>query len=113
MFVIGLLGVIFSIFFYFHKPQEEIDKRQALAEKEAQNTADVLARQVQWEKESNERRFLELSKSQSEATALAQNHIHTLDTKIDNLSAMMGEMSNRITALDTTLKIVYDTVKNK
>ncbi len=95
-FVLGVLGIMFSVFLYFKTPQTESEKKDAL-----------LAQQVQWEKESNEKRFSELSIRITESMTLAQNHIHTVDTKVDSLissvNAMNLEVSKAITRLETTI----------
>jgi hypothetical protein len=115
MFAIGLLGVIFSIFFYFKKPQENLEKKQIIAEedlkdkatilqqKEAEGKANVLAQQFQWEKEANEKKFQEFSCRLDNSMTLAQNHIHTVDVKVDNLIVTIGKMSNEITRLATII----------
>jgi hypothetical protein len=115
MFALGILGVIFSVFFYFRKPQEKLEKKQIIAEenlkdkatilsqKEAEGKAQLLAQQVQWEKEANEKKFNEFSCRLDTAMTLAQNHIHTIDTKVDTLITTIGKMSNEITRLSTII----------
>lgn len=115
MFAIGLLGVIFSVFSFFRKPQESLEKKQILvdenlkdkatilSQKEAEGKANVLAQQFQWEKEANEKKFNEFSSRLDAAMTLAQNHIHTVDTKVDTLIATIGKMSNEITRLSTII----------
>jgi len=108
MFVIGLLGVLFSIYNYFRKPQDDLDKKQSLLDQEVDNRALVLAQQLQWEKDSNERRFKEVNEAQTTITAYAQNHIHGVDVKIDALTnavAIMGvDLGNRMTKLETIVE---------
>ena len=121
LFIITILSVIFGIFSYFHVPQEALAKKQAitdermnnnatlLSQQEIDNKADVLAKQVQWEKEANERRFKEMSETMKSTLALAQNHIHTVDTKVDNLAAAVNSMNlniiEKISELSTTVKL--------
>ena len=121
LFIITILSVIFGIFSYFHVPQEALEKKQAitdermnnnatlLSQQEIDNKADVLAKQVQWEKEANERRFKEMSETMKSTLALAQNHIHTVDTKVDNLAAAVNSMNlnitEKISELSTTVKL--------
>jgi hypothetical protein len=112
---LGILGVLFSVYNYFRKPQEDIETKQALAEKEIsskatilaqkeiENKANVLAQQVQWEKEANEKKFCEFGLRLDGALAMAQNHIHTVDVKVDNLITTVGKMSNEITRLATII----------
>jgi hypothetical protein len=115
MFAIGLLGVIFSVFFYFRKPQESLEKKQIIADeelkdkatilsqKEAEGKTNVLAQQFQWEKEANEKKFQEFSCRLDNSMTLAQNHIHTVDVKVDTLITTIGKMSNEITRLSTII----------
>lgn len=104
MFVLGILGVIFTIYNYFKNPQIDGDKKDAL-----------LAQQVQWAKEgsdtrfkeiqeSTERRFAEMQLSIKDAFALGQNHIHTVDTKVDALSNNLISMGKEITRLATIIE---------
>lgn len=103
-FSLGIIGILFSVFIYFRNPQEELDKREALNQKDIDGKATLIAQQLQWEKEATEKRFAELSCRITEAMTLAQNHIHTVDTKVDGLSKGMGTMSNEITRLATIIE---------
>jgi len=115
LFAITLLGVIFSIYKSYRKPQEKIEKEQAineerdknkatiLAQKEVEGKANILAQQVQWEKESNEKKFTEFGIRLDNSLAMAQNHIHTIDVKVDGLTEQINVMSNKITELSTII----------
>jgi len=116
MFAIGLLGVIFSVFFYFRKPQETLEKKQIIAEetlkdkatilsqKEAEGKANVLAQQFQWEKEANEKKFNEFSLRLDSAMTLAQNHIHSVNLKCDELLKSVNILTIQITRIGTILE---------
>jgi hypothetical protein len=131
MFVVGILGVIFSIYHYFKNPQLDIEKRQALdaqatekdkliaekdlgtkatilAQKEAEGKASLLAQQVQWEKESNEKKFTEFGVRLDTALSLAQNHIHSVDVKVDNLVATVVTMNLSLTKEITKLGTIIE-----
>jgi len=115
MFALGIIGAIFSVFFYFRKPQEDMETKQALAEKdisskatilaqkEAEGKASLLTQQVQWEKEANEKKFAEFGLRLDNSLTMAQNHIHTVDVKVDSLILSINVMSNRITELATII----------
>ena len=123
LFIITILSVLFGIFSYFHVPQEALAKKQAitdekisnnatlLSQQQIDNKAGILAKQFQWEKESNERRFKEMNKAMTNALGLAQNHIHTVDTKVDSLTASVNSMNLSITKelveLATTVKMCF------
>lgn len=112
-FFIGLAGTIFAVFMFFRKPQEDLETKQAvfderdkskatvLAQKEMENKAIVLAQQVQWEKEANEKKFTEFGLRLDTALNLAQNHIHSIDVKVDNLAVLVGVMDKSLTKLFT------------
>lgn len=126
MFAIGIIGVIFSIYKSYHQPQENIERRQSLdtlatekdkliaekdlgtkatilAQKELETKALVLAEQVKNKDVENERRFNEMVVRLDTAMATAQNHIHTVDVKVDKLIESVNSMSNKITELSTII----------
>ena len=119
-FGLGIMGVIFTSFIYFRKPQEDMDKKQAvndvemnskasiLAQKELESKASILAQQVQWEKEANERRFKEMGDSLISATTLAQNHIHTIDVRVTNLTDVVNGMNLSLVTEITKLTAIID-----
>ncbi len=95
-YIIGFAGIVFGIYTYFRTPQEKLDK-----------DAGILAQQVQWEKESNDKRFTDMGLRLESALTLAQNHTHTVDVKVDGLTssvnAMNLQLTNAITRLETTI----------
>lgn len=93
MFVLGIGGIIFSIFSYFKNPQIASDKQDAL-----------LAQQVQWGKESVDARFKAIQDSFQALLLQSNNHIHTVDTKVDALHGIVGTMGNEITRLATIIE---------
>ena len=91
-FVLGTLAIIFSVYNYFKNPQVEEDKK-----------ASLLAQQVEWEKEATEKRFTELGSRLDGSMTLAQNHIHTVDVKVDSVISSVNTMSNEIVELATII----------
>jgi hypothetical protein len=108
MFVLGLLSVMFSIYHYFKNPQTQLEKQQEVNEKEADGKAALLAQQLEWSKEENNRRFNDMNLALTGAMSIAQNHIHTIDVKQDALKDMVNTMnlqlSNELTKLRTTIE---------
>jgi hypothetical protein len=102
-FVLGLLAILFTIYNYFKNPQIDLEKKQALGQSEVDNKASLLAQQVEWEKQANEKKFTEFGLRLDASLLLAQNHIHTVDTKVDGLISTVGTMSNEITRLGTII----------
>lgn len=86
-FAIGMIGILFGVYHYFKNPQIDEEKK-----------AGLLAQQVQWEKESTSSRFSDMNVSLKEATAMAQNHIHTVDVKVDALISVVNEMNLKVTS---------------
>lgn len=119
-FVIAILAALFSVYNYFRKPQEQLEKRQALADKdigdratllaaqEMETKALLLAQQVESEKVLNEKKFNEMTGNLNAAIAGLQKNIHDVDTKVDGLIASYGlwhlDVSNRITELSTIIR---------
>lgn len=97
MFGLGIIGIIFGVYHYFKNPQIEEEKK-----------AGLLAQQVQWEKESTDKRFAEMGSRMDAALALAQNHTHTVDVKVDALTSMVNAMNLTITGEITKLSTIID-----
>lgn len=118
--VIAIIGVLFSVFMWFRKPQENADKAQALTAKDLESKATILAQQemetkalllaqqVESEKTLNERKFNDMTSSLNAAISGLQKNIHDVDTKVDGLivsySAWHLDVSNRITRLTTIIE---------
>jgi hypothetical protein len=115
MFAIGIVSLLFSIYKGYKKPQDDMELKQAvsekdidskasiLAQKELETKALVLAEQVKSKNEENERRFIEIGIRMDKALELAQNHTHTVDVKVDKLIDTVSIMSNKITELATII----------
>ena len=115
MFALGIIGIIIGVYKSINKPQVDLEKTQAINEekdkskatvlqqKEAENKASLLAQQVQNEKEDNNRRFMELGELLRSSMTLAQNHIHTVDTKVDVLAKEVNVLSTKIAQLTTVI----------
>ena len=119
-FGLGIMGVIFTCFIYFRKPQEDLEKKQAvsavemdakatiLAQKELESKASILSQEVHWEKEANERRFKEMGEVMTAATTLAQNHIHTIDVRVTNLTEVVNGMNLSLVTEITKLSAIIN-----
>ena len=115
MFVLGLLAIMFSVYHYFKNPQEELETKQALtdkdlsnkatllAQKEVENKAVIIAQQLQWTIEYNDKRFLEIQTNIKEAFSLAQNHSNEALAGIKELTVVVNSMGNSITRLSTII----------
>lgn len=113
--VVTLIGVIFAIYNSYKRPQESSERKQilleeklgdkatVLAQQEVESKASLLQQQVQLTNDSNDKKLAELSLRLDASMTLAQNHIHTVDTKVDGLIDRVGGMSNEITKLTTII----------
>lgn len=91
--VLGVLGMLFAVYSYFRNPQIDSDKKDAL-----------LSQQVQWSKESTDSRFKDMQDSFQALLLQSNNHIHTVDTKVETLNTTVASMSNEITRLATIIE---------
>lgn len=113
--ILGIGGVVFTIYFRLSNPQTVLEKEQIrtdkdlgtkatiLAQKELETKALVLAEQVKNKDNENERRFIDMGVRLDTAMTTAQNHIHTVDVKVDTLIININTMSNKMTELSTII----------
>ena len=92
MFTLGILGVLFTIYKYFRDPQVNTEKKDA-----------ILAQQVQWSSEATERRFKGIQESFNGLLLQSNNHVHTIDVKVDSLHDLVDEMGKDIVRLTTII----------
>ena len=114
--IIGIGGAVFGVYSHFKKPQDDLEHKQIISEKNAEGKASVsgqleveskaklLAQQVEWEKIANEKKFTEFGLRLDGAMLLATNHIHTVDVKVDKLAECINGMGNEITKLTTIIE---------
>lgn len=103
MFVFGILGVIFSIYSYFRNPQIAMDKQQALDKEEVEGKAGLLAQQVQWEKEANEKKFNDMQMNIDKAFTMALNHSHTVEDNVKTLTGVVNTLVTQVSNLGVVL----------
>ena len=119
MFAVTMIGVLFAIYRSYNTPQTKLDKDVAVADaisekelstkatvlqqKEADNKAELLAKQVEWEKAANTTKFADMTLRIDQAFAIAQNHINTIETEVKVQTAMINSMGNKLTELSTIL----------
>ncbi len=93
LFVIGLLGVLFSIFKYFEDPKVTMEKTDAL-----------MKQQMDFFISSTEKRFQTMQESFNQLLLQSNNHIHTVDTKVDKVYASVSKMGESIAVLATIIE---------
>jgi len=92
MFVLGLLAIMFSIFRYFREPQEKAEKTDALMDQ-----------QMRWTSDATENRFKSMQESFNSLLLQSNNHIHTVETKVDRLHEGMGVLGQEVVKLATII----------
>lgn len=92
MFVLGLVGLSFTIWGKVTNPQKDSEKTDAL-----------MAQQIKFFIDGTERRFGEIQTSFQALLLQSNNHIHTVDTKVEGLTAAVSSMGNEITKLATII----------
>ena len=103
MFMITMFSIGVNVFLYFRNPQEALDKRTAVDKEETEGKANILAQQLQWEKEATEKKFNEMGIRLDKAFELAQNHTHTIDVKCDRLIESVALLSITVAKLETVI----------
>ena len=93
MFVVGLVGVLFSVYLYFREPQIKSQTNDALMEQ-----------QMKWFTDSVEKRFQTQQENFNQLLLQSNNHIHTVDTKVEALTKEVVEMGKGIVRLATTIE---------
>lgn len=113
--IIGIIGVVLAVYKSINKPQEDLETKQVVSEKDIANRAtllqqkememkaSLLEQQVKLAFDANEKKFADLMIRMDANTALAQNHIHTVDTKVDGLAQEIARLTGRFIELNTII----------
>lgn len=92
MFILGILGLIFTVYRYFREPQIQSDKKDAL-----------FAQQLKFMTESTDKRFKDIQDNFQQLLLQSNNHIHTVDTKVDSLNKIVTEVETKLVELTTII----------
>lgn len=92
LFALGLLGTIFTVFNYFRDPQIKAETTDALIEQK-----------LKYINEANDTRFRTVQDTIAALTTQSQNHIHTIDTKVDTLVKSMNDTNINVARLATII----------
>jgi len=96
--VIGILGIggaVFTVFFKVTNPQIALEKENIKQEKDIESKSNLIDERMKWEKEENNKKFIDMTCRLDKAFELAQNHTHTVDVKVDVLIKTVGDMDSR------------------
>ena len=92
MFALGIIGILFSVYRYFKDPQTKSEQTDAL-----------MKQQIDWQMTATEKRFASMQESFNSLLLQSNNHIHTVDTKVDKVNEAMIEMGKSIVQLSTII----------
>lgn len=91
-FILGCGAIVFSIYRYFKDPQIATEKQEALFAQQMKLTSDAV-----------DKRFGDVQSQIVALVAQSQNHIHTVDTKVDMLNVSVVGMGKEIAVLQTII----------
>jgi len=93
VFLLGIIGTIFGVYKYFRDPQVASQQEDAL-----------MNQQMKFFVESTEKRFTDIQNTINALQVQVNTHAHTTDSKFNNLSNSMGEMSKQVVRLATIIE---------
>ena len=114
--VAAVVSIILTVYKSVHKPQEQLETNQALANKELDNKASILAQkemenkanllklQVELAFNASEKKFADMGGQIEKAFLLAANHTNTVDMKVDKLIEGVGVLSLQVNTLTTIIE---------
>ena len=91
--IVSLVGVAFTVYKSYRNPQVEVDTK-----------AKLLAQQLEQTNKESDRRFTEVQNNVKDAFLLAQNHTHSVDIKVDNLTSVVSELKGEAIKISTILE---------
>ena len=93
MFTFGVIGIIITVFRFINDPQRSSEKTDAL-----------MSQRMNWNAESTEKRFKDMQDNFNNLLLQSNNHIHTVDTKVDKVHEIIASMGKEITKLGTIIE---------
>lgn len=91
-FTLGLIGIIITVFRFIYDPQKKSESNDLLMEQK-----------MTFLREEYDKRFGLLQNDLATITKQNQNHLHTIDTKMDSLLASINCITRDLTRVETTL----------
>ena len=102
--IVSLVGVAFAVYKSYRNPQVEADKKAIALEAVVDQKAALLEERAKWDREQSALKFKETDDNAKQAFALAQNHIHSVDVKVDNVAVGLGELKGEVIKIATILE---------
>jgi Na+/glutamate symporter len=124
--IVAIVGLVFSIcnaiilvWWGLRKNQFQVEKKQEVSNTEEQGQINLLVKQLEWEKESRckefkenqdrtDKRFETMNNRVGELIKNEQNHLHTVETKLDALSTTVTTMTINISTELAKLETVIN-----
>lgn len=94
MFVIGLIGIGFTVFKSIFDPQKKSETNDLLMDQKA----DFLRSEY-------DKKFISIDDRLNELAKNNQNHLHTLETKLDALTKLVVDNGKDLVRIETTMNI--------
>lgn len=89
----GIVGTIFGVYKHFKDPQIDSELSDALMNQSFKHYTDT-----------TEKRFNDMHENFKSLLLQSNNHIHTLDTKVDKAHSSIDEMGKQIVKLGTIIE---------
>lgn len=103
LFVIVVLSTAFNMYQGLRKPQESEEKKSALLAQQVKFAADAVAQRFIDLSQATETRFKNVQDSFNQLLLQSNNHIHTVDTKVDTLNGNVSDLSIKVATLTTII----------
>jgi hypothetical protein len=100
-FLAGSIMMIFTVWTKITGPQKKLEISEALQKQKDNIYGEIY-----------EKRFTEIQTQIATLTTMNQNHIHTLETKIDGLTTSQNQTGKEIVKLETTIALLLKLPSN-
>lgn len=94
MFVLGLLGIGYSVVMSIYRPQAESKTNDMLMDQRAN-----------FLRSEYDKKFISIDERLAEITKNNQNHLHTIEQKQDALTGLVIQLGKDVVRLETTINI--------
>lgn len=91
-FGLGIVAILFAVYRYFKEPQVQSEKTEALT-----------TQRMQFMSQESDKRFGLMQQSFQDLLLQSNNHIHTVDVKVESLTKVMIEMGKEVVKLSTII----------
>lgn len=94
MFVLGLIGIGYTVFMSIFGPQKKSETNDLLLDQKASFLREEYAA-----------KFKDIEGKFDELTRQNQNHLHTLESKLDSLTNLVVSLSKDVVRIETIINI--------